>query len=70
MAGTGTMDGPVRVGQCPIYPGDHFVYEFKAYPAGSYWYHSHDSGQVSVSVCESELELIGRRSTPTASAGR
>ncbi|ORY09597.1 iron transport multicopper oxidase [Clohesyomyces aquaticus] len=43
--GSGTMDGPVRVGQCPIFPGDNFVYTFTANPAGSFWYHSHDSGQ-------------------------
>lgn len=52
------MDGPVRVGQCPIAPGDNFVYTFTANPAGSFWYHSHDSGQVSSFDSISDIELI------------
>lgn len=35
------MDGVPGVTQQPIPPGDRFVYEFPAEPAGSYMYHSH-----------------------------
>ena len=39
------MDGVNGVTQCPISPGDHFVYQFKATQYGSSWYHSHYSVQ-------------------------
>src|SRR5262245_19054836 len=39
---TAIWDGPVGVTQCPINPGQSFTYTFKAYPAGTHWYHSHD----------------------------
>ncbi|KAK2463918.1 hypothetical protein APHAL10511_004090 [Amanita phalloides] len=44
--GTSWEDGPVGISQCPITPGDSFLYEF-AVPdqAGTYWYHSHHSTQ-------------------------
>lgn len=35
------MDGPVGLNQAPVQPGQEFVYEFTATPAGSRWYHSH-----------------------------
>jgi len=35
------MDGTAGVTQCPIAPGDSFLYNFKADVAGTYWYHSH-----------------------------
>lgn len=35
------MDGVPDVTQPPIAPGETFVYEFVAKPAGTYWYHSH-----------------------------
>ncbi|KAF9563631.1 hypothetical protein CPC08DRAFT_824885 [Agrocybe pediades] len=39
-------DGPVGVTQCPIAPGDSFLYRFKAEnQAGTFWYHSHHSTQ-------------------------
>lgn len=44
--GTNQMDGPVYVTQCPIAPGDTFLYNFTVdNQVGSYWYHSHVSGQ-------------------------
>jgi hypothetical protein len=39
------MDGVNGVTQCPIAPGDHFVYNFTATQYGSSWYHSHYSVQ-------------------------
>ncbi|KAK1831510.1 multicopper oxidase-domain-containing protein [Podospora conica] len=39
------MDGVNGITQCPIAPGDHFVYKFKATQYGSSWYHSHYSIQ-------------------------
>ncbi|KAJ3500534.1 hypothetical protein NLJ89_g9750 [Agrocybe chaxingu] len=39
-------DGPVGVTQCPISPGNSFLYEFSSGDqAGTFWYHSHDSTQ-------------------------
>ena len=35
------MDGVEGVTQCSIPPGITFTYKFKAYPAGTMWYHSH-----------------------------
>ncbi|OGL18951.1 MAG: hypothetical protein A3K12_10820 [Candidatus Rokubacteria bacterium RIFCSPLOWO2_12_FULL_71_19] len=35
------MDGVPGVTQKPIQPGDTFVYEFDASPAGTRWYHTH-----------------------------
>jgi FtsP/CotA-like multicopper oxidase with cupredoxin domain/plastocyanin len=35
------MDGPAGLNQAPVEPGQEFVYEFVATPAGSRWYHSH-----------------------------
>ena len=43
--GSGQSDGPVAVTQCAIEPGDSYTYTFTANPAGTHWYHSHDSGQ-------------------------
>lgn len=43
--GTPHMDGGAGISQCPIPPGGTFTYEFTAYPAGTFWYHSHDMGQ-------------------------
>ncbi|ORY19189.1 Cupredoxin [Clohesyomyces aquaticus] len=43
--GSNNMDGPVGVTQCGIPPGSSFTYSFTANPAGSFWYHSHASGQ-------------------------
>ena len=35
------MDGVDKVSREPIPPGQSFVYEFVATPAGTHWYHSH-----------------------------
>lgn len=44
--GSSQMDGPEMVTQCPIAPGDTFLYNFTVTDqAGTYWYHSHTSGQ-------------------------
>lgn len=40
-----TMDGPPGVNQKPVNPGETFVYEFVAKPAGTRFYHTHGSGQ-------------------------
>jgi FtsP/CotA-like multicopper oxidase with cupredoxin domain len=39
--GTPTMDGVEGVSRAPIAPGESFVYDFVAEPAGTHWYHSH-----------------------------
>lgn len=44
--GTSQMDGPEMVTQCPIAPGDTMLYNFTVpTQVGTYWYHSHTSGQ-------------------------
>jgi FtsP/CotA-like multicopper oxidase with cupredoxin domain len=35
------MDGVPGVTQKPVQPGETFVYEFEAHPAGTRWYHTH-----------------------------
>lgn len=35
------MDGVPHISQEPVAPGETFVYEFDAVPAGTFWYHSH-----------------------------
>ncbi|MEW6503838.1 MAG: copper oxidase [Chloroflexota bacterium] len=43
-----SMDGVPDVTQKPILPGEVFVYEFRAKPAGTFMYHSHYEGDVQV----------------------
>ncbi|KIL59933.1 multicopper oxidase [Amanita muscaria Koide BX008] len=44
--GSSWADGPVGVTQCPITPGNSFLYEFTVPDqAGTFWYHSHHSTQ-------------------------
>jgi len=38
------MDGVPGVTQKPVEPGQTFVYEFDAHPAGTRWYHTHFNG--------------------------
>ncbi|KAI1164762.1 Cupredoxin [Nemania serpens] len=45
MNGTTHMDGPVQVTQCAIPPGGSFTYNFTINQPGTYWYHSHATGQ-------------------------
>ncbi|PAV19621.1 laccase [Pyrrhoderma noxium] len=45
-AHTNEMDGPAFVTQCPIVPGNTFLYNFSVPDqSGTYWYHSHLSTQ-------------------------
>lgn len=45
-AGTAWADGPAGVTQCPIAPGNSFLYQFStANQAGTFWYHSHHLSQ-------------------------
>jgi FtsP/CotA-like multicopper oxidase with cupredoxin domain len=39
------MDGVPGVTQKPVNPGETFVYEFEAWPAGTRWYHTHFQGR-------------------------
>jgi iron transport multicopper oxidase len=40
--GSSWADGPIGVTQCPIAPGDSFLYQFTVpNQAGTFWYHSH-----------------------------
>ncbi|KAH6915599.1 laccase 2 precursor [Coprinopsis sp. MPI-PUGE-AT-0042] len=44
--GTAWADGPAGVTQCPIAPGNNFLYQFQATgQAGTFWYHSHHESQ-------------------------
>lgn len=44
--GSAQMDGPEMITQCPIPPGETFLYNFTvADQVGTYWYHSHTAGQ-------------------------
>ncbi|WP_431511562.1 DUF4396 domain-containing protein [Variovorax sp. DAIF25] len=36
------MDGPAKITQKPIQPGDSYTYEFTAEQAGTFFYHTHD----------------------------
>lgn len=38
-------DGPTFATQCPIPPGNSFVYQFTATQIGTYWYHGHHGGE-------------------------
>ncbi len=42
------MDGPAGLNQEAVAPGEDFVYEFVATPAGTRWYHSHADPQLQV----------------------
>ncbi|KAL4803270.1 laccase-1 [Aspergillus unguis] len=44
MRETPEADGVPGLSQRPIEPGGTYVYRFKAYPAGTFWYHSHYKG--------------------------
>ena len=39
------MDGVEHITQCGIAPSSSFRYIFRAYPAGTHWYHSHSGAQ-------------------------
>ncbi|CAD0098650.1 unnamed protein product [Aureobasidium mustum] len=42
---TNPMDGVASITECPIAPGDSFVYKWRATQYGTSWYHSHYSLQ-------------------------
>lgn len=44
------MDGVPGITQPPINPGETFIYEFIAKPAGTFMYHSHYEGDIQVSA--------------------
>ncbi|KAI9375833.1 laccase-1 [Aspergillus egyptiacus] len=44
MRETPWADGVPGLSQTPIEPDSIYVYKFKAYPAGTFWYHSHYKG--------------------------
>ncbi|KAL4872119.1 laccase-1 [Aspergillus spectabilis] len=44
MRETPWSDGVPGLSQSPIEPDSTFLYKFKAYPAGTFWYHSHYKG--------------------------
>ena len=41
MRGTPWNDGPVQIAQAPIMPNTNYTYRFEAYPAGTFYWHSH-----------------------------
>ena len=43
--GTQKSDGVAYITQYPIPSNENFTYDFYAYPAGTYWYHSHSGAQ-------------------------
>ena len=43
--GTPWMDGVGQLTQCQIGPASSFSYRYSAYPAGTFWYHSHTGAQ-------------------------
>jgi multicopper oxidase len=43
--GTWFMDGVEKISQAAIKPGECYTYTFRAYPAGTHWYHSHTGEQ-------------------------
>ena len=43
--GTNDMDGVPGITGPAIPPGGEFLYQFKAQPAGTHWYHSHEAEQ-------------------------
>jgi iron transport multicopper oxidase len=59
--GTNYADGPVGITQCPISPGQSFLYDFSVPDqAGTFWYHSH--------FCESYFCYTIPRSYPLSTA--
>lgn len=44
--GTPYFDGTMGVTQAGVQPGRSMTYTFKAWPAGTHWYHSHSSSQL------------------------
>ncbi|XP_035674595.1 laccase-2-like [Branchiostoma floridae] len=62
MRNTPWMDGVPSVTQCPIMPHESFTYRFRAFPAGTFYYHSHMSSQMADGLFGA---LIIHKSQPT-----
>ena len=65
--GTNEMDGVPGITGPAIPPGGEFLYQFKAQPAGTHWYHSHEAGQEANGVFGA---LVIDETTPIAQANR
>ena len=46
MVGTPYYDGTAQIAQPVLAPGQSMTYEFRAWPPGTHWYHSHAALQV------------------------
>ena len=57
------MDGIGLITQCPISPGASFRYIFKAYPPGTFWYHSHSGAQRTDGMYGGLIVLEGSNTT-------
>ena len=57
------MDGIGFITQCPISPGASFRYIFKAYPPGTFWYHSHSGAQRTDGMYGGLIVLEGSNTT-------
>ncbi|KAI5281256.1 hypothetical protein KEM54_003296 [Ascosphaera aggregata] len=71
MRGANNMDGVDSVTQCPIAPGESFLYDFEiaGYQSGTFWYHSHSSlqrgeGLFGAFIVHKPVPLTIRGSTP------
>jgi FtsP/CotA-like multicopper oxidase with cupredoxin domain len=65
--GTWQMDGVEEVSRPPVPSGSEFVYEFRATPAGTHWYHAHTGVQYGDGLLG---PLIVEERTPIASYDR
>lgn len=57
------MDGLGFITQCPISPGSSFRYIFRAYPPGTFWYHSHSGAQRTDGMYGGLIVLEGSNTT-------
>ena len=57
------MDGLGFITQCPISPGASFRYIFRAYPPGTFWYHSHSGAQRTDGMYGGMIVLEGSNTT-------
>lgn len=60
------MDGVAGLNQAPVDPGQEFVYEFTATPAGTRWYHSHTDPAVQVPMGLYGALIVEPREQPVA----
>ena len=57
------MDGLGFISQCPISPGSSFRYIFRAFPPGTFWYHSHSGAQRTDGMYGGLIVLEGSNTT-------